>query len=566
MKARDSVTDHVMFTFIGGGFAGLCAGAQLKKVGVDDVRIIDGAGDFGGVWYWNRYPGAMCDTKSAVYMPLLEETGHVPTEKWAHGPEILEHARRIGRHFGLYGQALFHTQATKVTWNQESSHWIVETNRGDRFTTQFLGIGLGPLSVPKLPGIPGMEDFAGHTMHTSRWDYSFTGGDPLGAPMEGLRDKRVGVIGTGATAIQLIPEVAKYAQELHVFQRTPSSVAERGNGPLDEETARLLKESGGQDKMLDSFTRDWDGFFGKPERGVEVDDLVEDGWTDLGRRMRAQMHSVPAEEMTPETVMAAVADLDMMLMEQRRAHIDAAVDDPVTAEKLKPWYDLFCKRPGFHDEYLPAFNRANVHLVDTDGQGVERITHSGVVVGGEHYPLDCLIYASGFEYGTGGSELATRAGFDVIGRGGVGLSQAWSDGMETLHGMHVHGFPNMFITQLFQGSFLGANVTQANNYAAKNIAAIVAHVLAEGNDEVEVTKQAQDEYVEMLLRDGVPFGRPDCTPGYYNDDGQPYGRAFQLNCGYPQGSHAFVKMIEEWCREGKFPELQRRRSKTRGRG
>ena len=563
VQEREPVTDHVLFTFIGGGFSGLCAGAQLKKVGVDEVRIIDGAGDFGGVWYWNRYPGAMCDTKSVVYMPLLEETGHVPTEKWAHGPEILEHAQRIGKHFGLYDQALFHTLVTTVTWHDERSRWIVETNRGDRFTTQFLGIGLGPLSVPKLPGIPGIEEFAGHTMHTSRWDYSYTGGDPQGAPMEGLRDKRVGVIGTGATAIQLIPEVAKYAHELYVFQRTPSSVAERGNGPLDDETARVLNEPGGQDKLLDSFTRNWDGFFGKPEPGIEVDDLVDDAWTDLGRRMRAQMHSVPVEEMTMERVMAAVGDLDLMLMEQRRTRIDEAIDDPATAEKLKPWYDLFCKRPCFHDDFLPAFNRSSVHLVDTSGQGVERINPSGAVVDGDEYPLDCLIYASGFEYGTGGSQLVTRAGFDVIGRGGVDLSQAWADGMETLHGMHVNGFPNMFIIQLFQGSFLGANVTQANNHAAQNLAAIVARVRAEGNDEVEVTKQAQDEYVEMLLRDGVPFGRPDCTPGYYNDDGHTEGRAFQLNCGYPQGTHSFVTMIEQWCREGKFPELQRRRSTTR---
>ncbi|WP_305093254.1 NAD(P)/FAD-dependent oxidoreductase [Prescottella sp. R16] len=562
VQEREPVTDHVTFTFIGGGFSGLCAGAQLKKRGVDDVRIIDTAGGFGGVWYWNRYPGAMCDTKSVVYMPLLEETGYVPTELWAHGPEILEHAGRIGKHFGLYDNALFHTKVTNATWDETSSRWTVETNRGDRFTTQFLGIGLGPLSTAKLPGVPGIEDFAGQTMHTSRWNYSYTGGDALGAPMTGLADKRVGVIGTGATAIQLIPELAKYAEELFVFQRTPSSVAERGNGPLDEATLQILKEPGGQEKLLDSFTRNWDGFFGKPEPGVVVEDLVDDAWTSLGRRMRAQMHSVPLEQMSPETVMAAVGDLDLTLMEERRARIDSIVEDPTTAENLKPWYDLFCKRPGFHDDYLPAFNRPNVHLVDTAGQGVERITPTGVVVDGQEYPVDCLIYASGFEYGTGGSEIVNRAGFEVVGRGGIELSEAWADGMETLHGMHVHGYPNMFIIQLWQGSFLGANVTQSNNYAAENIAAIVEKVLAEGNDEVEVTKEAQDEWVEMLLRDGVPFGRPDCTPGYYNDDGHTEGRTFKLNVGDPRGSYSFVTMIQEWCRRGEFPELARRRTNS----
>lgn len=448
---REPVFDHVQFTFIGGGFAGLCAGAQLHKQGITDVRIIDGAGDFGGVWYWNRYPGAMCDTKSVVYMPLLDETGHIPTEKWVHGPELLEHAKRIGTQFDLYRKALFHTMATTVTWDEGHSRWIVETDRGDRFTTQFLGIGLGPLSVPKLPGIPGIEKFAGKSIHTARWDYSYTGGDAAGAPMEGLRDKRVGVVGTGATALQLIPEVAKYAKELFVFQRTPSTVAARNNGPLEAEAIELLSSGNGQERLLESFSVNWDGFIGQPAPGIEVEDLVNDGWTDLGRRMRAQIHSVPPEEFSMEAMMAAVGELDLMLMEERRNRIDEIVTDPKTAESLKPWYDLFCKRPGYHDEYLESFNRPNVHLVDTDGKGVSEITEAGAVVDGEEYPLDVIIYASGFEYGTGGSEYVKRAGFDLIGRDGTDLSEAWADGMETLHGMHVHGFPNMFIIQLFQG-------------------------------------------------------------------------------------------------------------------
>src|SRR6476646_4519116 len=186
--------------FIGGGFAGLVTGARLKEAGVDDVRIIDKAGDFGGTWYWNRYPGAQCDTASFVYMPLLEETGHMPTEKYAHAPEILEHCQRIGKHFDLYANALFHTEVTDLVWEADRSCWRVRTNRGDEFTAQFVGMGTGPLHVPKLPGIPGLEDFKGHSFHTSRWDYDYTGGDPSGAPMEKLADRRVGIIGTGATA------------------------------------------------------------------------------------------------------------------------------------------------------------------------------------------------------------------------------------------------------------------------------------------------------------------------------------------------------------------------------
>ena len=150
----------------------------LSEAGVTDVRIIEKGGDFGGTWYWNRYPGAQCDTASLVYMPLLEETGYMPSEKYAHAPEILEHCRRIGRQYGLYDNALFHTQVTSLDWDEADSRWNISTNRGDAFTAQFVGMGTGPLHVPKLPGIPGIETFKGHSFHTSRWDYGYTGGDP----------------------------------------------------------------------------------------------------------------------------------------------------------------------------------------------------------------------------------------------------------------------------------------------------------------------------------------------------------------------------------------------------
>ena len=230
---REPKTDHVTFAFIGGGFAGLVTAARLKEAGINDVRIIEKGGDFGGTWYWNRYPGAQCDTASMVYMPLLEETGHMPTEKYAHAPEILEHCRRIGKQFGLYDNALFHTEVTDLKWDEAHSRWIIHTNRGDAFTAQFIGMGTGPLHVPKLPGIAGIENFKGHSFHTSRWDYDYTGGDPSGAPMDKLADKRVGIIGTGATSVQCVPHLARAAKELYVFQRTPSSVDVRANAPID---------------------------------------------------------------------------------------------------------------------------------------------------------------------------------------------------------------------------------------------------------------------------------------------------------------------------------------------
>ena len=467
---RAPKTDHVTVAFIGGGFAGLVTGARLKEAGVDDVRIVEKGGDFGGTWYWNRYPGAQCDTASFVYMPLLEETGHMPTEKYAHAPEILEHSQRIGKQFGLYDNALFHTEVTDLTWDGDRACWIVRTNRGDEFTAQFVATGTGPLHVPKLPGIPGLEDFQGHSFHTSRWDYGYTGGDPSGAPMEGLADKRVAIIGTGATSVQCVPHLAHACSELYVFQRTPSSVDVRDNRPTDPEWFASIATPGWQKRWLENFTANQTGM-------LPVEDLVMDGWTDLARRIRERIMGLPAEEFTPENMMAAFEDSDFEKMTEIRARVDAIVEDRATAQHLKAWYRQLCKRPCFHDEYLQAYNEPGTHLVDTDGKGVERITATGVVVAGVEYEVDCIIYASGFEVGT---EYTRRAGYDMTGRDGVKLSEAWAGGMRTKHGVHVHGFPNAFIVQIAQGANLVSNVPHNFTEAGVTIATIVRHTLDGG--------------------------------------------------------------------------------------
>ncbi|HEX2648261.1 MAG TPA: NAD(P)/FAD-dependent oxidoreductase, partial [Candidatus Dormibacteraeota bacterium] len=470
-------TDHVTFAFIGGGFAGLVTGARLKESGVADVRIVDKGGDFGGTWYWNRYPGAQCDTTSFVYMPLLEETGHMPTEKYAHAPEILEHCRRIGEQYGLYQNALFHTEVTGLNWDESRAVWVISTTRGDRFTARYVGLGIGPLHVPKLPGIPGLESFRGHSFHTSRWDYAYTGGDPDGSPMTRLGDKRVGIIGTGATAVQCVPHLARACKQLFVFQRTPSSVDVRDNRPTDPAWFARIAAPGWQGRWQENFAENQS--IGFPE-----EDLVMDGWTDIGRRIRARVLDMDPDERTLENIMAAFEESDFEKMEEIRARVDAIVDDPTTARKLKAWYRQLCKRPCFHDEYLQSFNLANVKLVDTDGKGVERITPDGVVVGGQEYELDCVIYASGFEVGT---DFTRRAGFEVMGRGGSVLSDHWRDGMRTMHGIHSHGFPNLFFLQPFQGANLISNVPHNLYDAARTIAAIVGHANETDLTRVEVT-------------------------------------------------------------------------------
>jgi cation diffusion facilitator CzcD-associated flavoprotein CzcO len=544
---REPVTDHVTFAFVGGGFAGLVTGARLREAGVEDVRIIEKGGDFGGTWYWNRYPGAQCDTASMVYMPLLEETGYMPSEKYAHAPEILEHCQRIGRHYGLYQHALFHTEVTDLAWDEAARCWRIRTNRGDAFTAQFVGLGTGPLHVPKLPGIPGIETYRGHSFHTSRWDYGYTGGDPSGAPLEKLADKRVAIIGTGATAVQCVPHLARACETLYVFQRTPSSVDVRANAPIDPAWFAAIATPGWQQRWLENFTDNQAG-------GSAVEDLVQDGWTDLSRRIPSRIADLPPDARSVADMLAAYEDADYEKMEEIRDRVDAIVEDPEVAARLKAWYRQLCKRPCFHDAYLQAFNAPATRLVDTDGRGVERITETGVVVAGVEYPVDCIIYASGFEVGT---EYQRRAGFDLTGRGGLKLSAHWADGMRTLHGIHAHGFPNAFLVQPTQGANLISNVPHNLTESGRTIAAVVRHALATGAAVVEVAQAAEEAWVALLLTGmGRMIGSPDCTPGYYNNEGQDPGPRARLNVGYPAGASAYFRYIDEWRRSGRFEGLQ----------
>jgi cation diffusion facilitator CzcD-associated flavoprotein CzcO len=546
---REPIHDEVTVAIIGGGFAGLVTGARLKQAGITDVRIIDKAGDMGGVWYWNRYPGAQCDTAAMIYLPLVEEVGTVPSAKYVTAPEIWAHARRIATTFDLYEGALFSTGITSLTWDDEASRWIIGTDRGDELRARFVAMGTGPLHRPKLPGIEGIETFAGHTFHTSRWDYEYTGGDPDGSPMDRLADKRVGIIGTGATAIQCIPPLATSAGELYVFQRTPSSIDARNNHPFDPEWFATL-EPGWQKKWLENFATLQTG-------GFASEDLVKDGWTDIAQRIRDRVVQVMSSgaQPGPEMLRKAYEDSDDEKMTEIRARVDEIVKNEATADALKAWYRQLCKRPCFSDNYLQAYNEPTVHLVDTDGRGVERIDATGVWANGQHYDLDCVIFASGFEVGT---EQARRSGFETVGRGGHTLTDHWSEGMQTMHGIHIHGFPNLFIIGISQGANLVSNVPHNFVESGTTIAAIVKHATESGAERVEVTEEAERDWI-ALLESGDPrfLGDPDCTPGYYNNEGGPLGRRERLNMiGYPGGPVAYFTYLDRWRNSGTFDGLE----------
>jgi len=541
--ARAPRSDDVDVAVVGGGFGGLLAGARLRQLGVERICLIEKGGDVGGSWYWNRYPGIACDIESYVYIPLLEELDTIPVEKYSRGREIFEHCRRIAERFDLYGDACLQTEVTELRWDEAASRWIITTDRGDALRARFVCLANGFLQKPKLPGVAGIESFRGHSFHTSRWDFAYTGGDADGN-LSGLAGKRVGIIGTGATAVQCVPHLAAGAGHLYVFQRTPSSVDVRANRPTDPEWASNL-EPGWQRRRIENFQILTAG-------GYAEEDLVDDGWTDITRKLLTLAMANKNPDLSPEELAKTMELADFAKMEEIRARVDAIVDDPVVAEALKPYYRQFCKRPCFHDEYLATFNRQNVTLVDTHGKGVERVTERGCVVDGVEYELDCLIFATGFEVGT---DYSRRSGYALVGRDRLTLSGKWSEGVRTLHGIHIHGFPNCFMMSTAQAG-LTVNFPYLIDLQARHVAWTIATALERGIDVLEATEEAEAAWVEEILRRGSRSieSSKACTPGYYNNEGQPSTKTAQGSFFFGRPTE-YAEILEGWREDGSLRGL-----------
>ena len=546
--SRAPLHDEVEVAIIGGGFGGLLMAARLREAGFDDIRMIEKAGDFGGTWYWNRYPGAMCDVESYCYLPLLEELDYMPKHKYSFAPEILQHSKRIARHYNLYENACLQTAITQLSWDAKDNRWIIETDRNDRMRARYVAMANGPLSRPKLPGIQGINDYKGHTFHTSRWDYNYTGGNSFGN-LSGLKDKRVGIIGTGATAVQCIPHLGEWAKQLYVFQRTPSSIDERNNHETDQAWAKSL-EPGWQQKRMDNFNVLVSG-------GDQPEDLVADGWTDIMRNLTGIAAKLASRKLGRRLTKGERAELmelaDYKKMNAVRARAQKIVNDEKTAELLQPWYRQFCKRPCFHDEYLDTYNRDNVTLVDTNGRGVERLTETGVVANGEHFEIDCLIFATGFEVGT---SYTRRSGYDIIGRGGQTLSEHWQEGLRTFQGLTSHGFPNCFFLGFTQTA-VTVNVPHALNEQAKHVAHILQAARDRGTPTVEPTAQAEEDYVQEIAKSANVGARfyAECTPGYYNSEGKRGNRSGFFSDMHSAGAIKFFKLLKDWRDEGSLEGL-----------
>ncbi len=546
---RDPLHDEVQVAIIGGGFGGLLMGGRLREAGFDDIRVIEKAGDFGGTWYWNRYPGAMCDVESYCYLPLLEELNYIPKHKYSYAPEIFEHSKAIARHYDLYKNACLQTGVSDMRWDDTNGRWIIHTDRGDAIRAQFVAMANGPLNRPKLPGIPGITSFKGHTFHTSRWDYDYTGGDSEGN-LTGLSDKRVAIIGTGATAVQCIPHLGASAQHLYVFQRTPSSIDVRANRETEPAFAEQL-EPGWQQRRMDNFNILVSG-------GDQDEDLVSDGWTEIFRNLTGIAAKTASRELGRRLSSREKGELmellDFQKMNQVRSRAEAIINDPNTAEALKPWYRQFCKRPCFHDEYLPTFNRPNVTLVDTDGRGVERITERGIVANGTEYPVDCIVFATGFEVGT---SYTRRAGYDIVGRNGLSLSDKWAQGWRTLFGLQANGFPNCFFLGFTQTA-LSVNVPHALNEQAKHVTYILDQARRRGAGRIEATLEAEDMWLAEMQDKARIAERfyAECTPGYYNNEGKLDTSNGFFAGTYGAGPIKFFRILNDWRSTGRLEGVE----------
>ncbi|KAF2673616.1 monooxygenase [Microthyrium microscopicum] len=561
------------YLIIGAGYGGLLFAVRLIEAGipVSDIHIVDSAGGFGGTWYWNRYPGLMCDVESYIYMPLLEEMDYMPTEKYVSGTELQAHADAIATRWGLTDQAIFKYELKDMMWDDKTKEWTLnfknlaeDAHPNVSVRSQFVMLSTGVLSKPKLPNVPGISDFEGSIFHTSRWDYAATGGSPSNPNMTNLKDKSVGVIGTGATGIQIVPALAKWSKQVTVFQRTPSSVNERGNKTTDPtEWAKLSAQKGWWRARNENFNASV-----AQVRPSTTPNLIGDAWTTLPTyyALIGSPRTVTRENEAEHV--KGLREKDIPHQEKVRARVSSIVKDAKTAEDLKPWYPTWCKRPAFHDEYLDAFNKPNVSLVHTDGKSISKINSKSVTFEGKDYPVDVLIFATGYESPSKYTDPSSRASVTIIGRGGHSMTQKLGEQAGVmLQGIVTRDFPNLFQNGPSQ-SGSAANFVFVLDSTAQHVSYILTTAQKKYGStiSIEPTAEAEDEWgyrVSQMASHGKAM--MGCTPSYMNAEGQ-----MDLLATLPQevqdtlarrgawgkGIADYHAVLKDWREDGKLEGLE----------
>lgn len=567
--------DHVKFTILGAGFCGLIYSARLIEAGFkpDDIRLVDVAGGFGGTWYWNRYPGLMCDSESSIYLPLLEETGYMPKHRYSHGHEIREHAERIAEKYGIQDKAVFRTHIDTMDWNEDSKRWSLKMtqDRGPEaqqveiaVTSQFVILANGVLNHPKAPKIDGLDEYEGQMIHTGRWKYDISGGSPDDQSLVGLQGKKVGFIGTGATGVQCVTELAKWAGHLYVFQRTPSSIDVRGQRPTDPDQWREATSKPGWWTARNAN-------FVSHTIGEPVDEnLVDDAWTTIDTYrtlIGSSERTKPLEMADIPGYIGKILATDAPRTDRLRKRVEELVTDNATAERLKAWYPSWCKRPCFHDHFLPTFNRENVSLVQTEPTGVQKASSRGLTVEGKEYDLDVIVFGTGYRApAVDIGEPSKMCNATITGAGGLSLPEKWlPQGPATLYGTMTSSFPNLFFTGPTQAG-ASASITYLFDITARHISEIISKLSSESPNPDQLILEPEAEAEEAWankLASMAGWAAPVsvCLPSYINNEGAAMtdmreAAKMARAMPYPLGINAYSKVLEDWRAEGGYRGLR----------
>ncbi|OLN95486.1 Neopentalenolactone D synthase 2 [Colletotrichum chlorophyti] len=564
----------VKLLVIGAGHNGLLAAVRLIQAGgltADDIVLVDKAGGYGGTWYYNRYPGLTCDVEGYTYVPLLEETGYRPKHRYCEGQEIREQSERIARTWNLKAQ--FGTRVRDLLWDEAAARWSVKMTQSlgpgklDREITvrsQFVYVAPGVYPVGHIPKLAGFDDFRKHhsTFHTAGWDYTVTGGTQESPNLTELRDKKVAIVGTGATGVQVVPKVAEWAKHLYVFQRTPSYCWPRTQAVTDDDTwAKVAHGPGWQKERQENYNA---VIAGEPA----TVDLVNDSWTaakGFSVISGSSANGIITMDKIPQH-MANLQALDAPLSERLRKRVEEEVHDKEIADSLKPWYYGWCKRPAFHDKYLTTFNKENVTLIDTNGKGVEKCTANGIIANGREYDVDVLILATGYTNGGGSFAPAARGGMRITGRDGKDLDEKFDAGWETLHGVATSGFPNLFFYTP-TGAAGSSNFTYCLDEGAKQSAYIISAALRQAETPesvvVEVTKEAEEAWGTEVAKRAAWFAAfGNCTPSYLTAEGDAYkippekmvAKARMASWG--EGPNSYARHTEAYRATGRLDGIQ----------